>query len=181
MSKVDPIPFPFPVHEAERFWSKVIKGECWIFQNDKAGHHPFGYGWFYTACTVREASDRRRHRAIYAHRLAWVLTHGPIPSGLKVCHNCPGGDNPACVNPAHLFLGTAGDNFRDCLKKGRRSHCHGGVGVRNGLAKLDDDKVRQIRVDLAAGVRRVVLAQQHNVSKPLIDAIAQGRIWQHVV
>ena len=58
-------------------------------------------------------------KQIYAHRLSWILHRGPIPDGAFVCHNCPGGDNPSCVNPDHLWIGTAKLNSRDALKKGR--------------------------------------------------------------
>lgn len=91
-----------PVHE--RFWSKVDKsGECWIW----TGVRQNGYGSFWF-----------EHGPKPAHRISWTLTHGPITDGLFACHRC---DNPACVNPDHLFLGTAGDNARDMWSKGRQA------------------------------------------------------------
>src|SRR5205085_4443996 len=56
---------------------------------------------------------------MYTHRLSWILHHGPIPDELFVLHDCPAGDQPACLNPAHLWLGTEQDNTLDALKKGR--------------------------------------------------------------
>lgn len=77
---------------------------------------------------------------IRAHRFSWEMHNGPIPDGMDVCHNCPGGDNPSCVNPAHLFLGTRADNNRDMATKGRVRQ-----GVTHPCARLTEDVVRQIR------------------------------------
>lgn len=108
----------------ERFWSKVKKTEtCWVWT---AGTFKYrnGYGQFRV---------RRGDPPAYAHRFAWELVNGPIPQGLHVLHRC---DNPPCVNPAHLFLGTQIDNYRDMVSKGRsrsisdknrgKSHCKHG-------------------------------------------------------
>ena len=93
----------------QKFWSHIDKsGECWIWTGAKTRG---GYGHL--------NYQKRYYRA---HRLAWILTFGPIPepswgeSELEVCHKC---NNPACVRPDHLFLGTHGDNIRDMWKKGR--------------------------------------------------------------
>jgi len=86
----------------ERFWARLEKsGECWNWMGSTSG----GYG---------QLSYRRR--PVRTHRLAWELAYGPIPAGLSVCHHC---DNPRCCRPDHLFLGTPGDNARDCFLKGR--------------------------------------------------------------
>ena len=91
----------------EKFWSNVERsGECWIW---KAGKSSTGYGAF--------AFNGKQEGT---HRVSWMLTHGPIPQGVFVCHNCPGGDNRSCVNPQHLFLGSPLDNMRDMVKKGRQ-------------------------------------------------------------
>jgi len=94
----------------DRFWVKVLKTTadgCWIWQGAKGKD---GYGQF--AIT--------HHKNIPAHRAAYVLTHGVIPDDMLICHNCPEGDNPACVNPAHLWPGTQQQNVQDSITKGRR-------------------------------------------------------------
>lgn len=91
---------------SERFWSKVNKeapGGCWEWT---AGLNSAGYGQF---SNWPSAPQR-------AHRVSWEFANGEIPDGLCVLHRC---DNRPCVNPAHLFLGTKGDNIRDCFAKGR--------------------------------------------------------------
>lgn len=96
-----------------RFWAKVhilSPIECWEWQS---GKDPNGYGRFGIG------PDRSNITPRLAHRVAWELAVGPIPEGRHLCHHC---DNPGCVNPAHLFIGTAGDNMRDMARKGRNSN-----------------------------------------------------------
>jgi hypothetical protein len=93
---------------ADRFWAKVLRSDgCWLWSACVDEH---GYGSF-----VRLQEDGS-HRLEGAHRVAWELTHGPIPDGLRVCHHC---DTPPCVRPDHLFLGTQADNMADMQRKGR--------------------------------------------------------------
>lgn len=111
---------------------------------------------------------RHRGRDTRAHRYAWERVHGPIPTGLLVCHTC---DNPPCVNVAHLFLGTDADNVRDMAIKGR---------VRG--AKLKPEAVASIRERYAAGgVSQRTLAREFGVSQGTVwAAIDGGTIWRHV-
>lgn len=93
----------------------VIKTEtddngCWIWQSATNGV----YGVF--------SMKSLGFKTIYAHRASWVLFHGDIPEGMHVCHHC---DTPLCVNPAHLFLGTAKDNIKDMFSKGRENNVIG--------------------------------------------------------
>lgn len=97
----------------DRFWAKVDKsGDCWVW-TASVFRERLGYGKFQTG------SNRGESRVAYAHRVSWELHFGPIPNGLFVCHHC---DNPPCVRPDHLFLGTAADNVRDMDRKGRDRH-----------------------------------------------------------
>lgn len=96
----------------ERFWAKVDRSNpdgCWTWTaavfKDRLGYDKFQAG-----------SNRATERAVYAHRFSWELHFGPITNGLHVLHKC---DNPPCVRPDHLFLGTPKDNVDDMVRKGR--------------------------------------------------------------
>lgn len=109
----------------QRFWSKIRKAEgdgCWEWT---AARFPKGYGKFAIGSRNIEG----------AHRMAWLLTSGPIPEGLFVCHRC---DNRICCRPNHLFLGTPGDNVRDMLAKGRRLLGRPAISV-TGAATVSSD------------------------------------------
>lgn len=102
-----------------------------------------------------------------AHRLAYILAHGPIPDGLLVCHTC---DNPSCVRLEHLFLGTDADNFQDMHAKGRYV----------GRLKLTTSQVEEIRRRYSAGERQVDLARQFGVTQPAISIIVNQKVWKGV-
>jgi hypothetical protein len=135
-----------------RFWSKVKKTRgCW---NWTAGLYSAGYGSIHLG------------RTNGAHRVSWELHFGPIPPGLCVLHRC---DNPLCVRPDHLFLGTQADNIADMAEKGRHGH-----------AKLDTEKVRAIRILAADGYTQTDLGLYFGVHRTVVGDIVHGETWKHV-
>lgn len=103
---------------AERFWSHVDKsGDCWVWTSSRNQH---GYGQVHFQSRPR-----------FAHRVSWILTNGEILNDLWVLHHC---DNPPCVRPDHLFLGTPKDNSQDMVRKGRqRKGGHGHTKQQGGV------------------------------------------------
>lgn len=109
-----------------------------------------------------------------AYRVAYRLWKGEIPAGQCVRHTC---DNPLCVNPDHLLLGTHADNMRDMKERGRGHVAKPAIqGEKHGLAKLTDEQVRAIR----ASTKTKPFVDAFGVSRSTIKAIRSGRIWKHV-
>lgn len=182
--------------ESRRFWSKVDASAgadgCWLWTAAKSEK---GYGIF-----------GLRGKTYKAPRIAYREGYGSDPGPLHVCHNCPGGDNPACVNPTHLFLGTIQINNADMVRKGR--HVPGGTRCgKNGKwrrgpehpntgrstdyapqgeahpgAKLSGDDVRAIRERYAqGGISYVRLAAHYGVNQSAIAKIVTRKHWGHIV
>ena len=146
----------------ERFWAKVdVRGpnECWLWEANK---NKQGYGRFWDG-----------HRKRRSHRVAYNLCFGPIPDGMLVCHRC---DNPSCVNPAHLFLGTHADNMADAAEKGRLFH-----GEQHYRAKLTAEDVQCIKQLFGEGMDQKEIGRQHGVHRSTIGAILSGRTWKHIM
>lgn len=108
-----------------------------------------------------------------AHRFSYLAFHGKIDPLKVVCHKC---DNPPCVNPHHLFLGTREDNLKDCIAKGRAKYSH---GESHRLAKLTSKDVLVIR-ELLSKRSQLAIAKKFGVSDKSISNIKKNRTWKHV-
>lgn len=149
------------------FWERVSKTEgngCWEWQGAKHRRTRYGY-----------ADHVWQKKKITAHRLSWILSVGPIPQGMMVCHHC---DNRPCVRPDHLFLGTAADNAADRDAKGR---ARGGrlPGENNGFSKLTAAQVQAIRERHALGtVTQRDIALEFGIGQTSVSRIVRGVRWR---
>lgn len=161
---------PYPAHKAEdvfRHISVTVAG-CWEWTGRRSRQ---GYGRYEIKNVVYAA-----------HRIAWSVQNGPIPRGLFVCHRC---DNPPCINPDHLFLGTPAENIRDAAAKGRLAklvcpHGRKARGERIGGSKLRERDVLAIRRLRAAGSSLRELSGMFGVCEATISLAARGIIWTHL-
>lgn len=134
------------------FWSLVVIGDgCWTWSRYRNAK---GYG---VACYGGKVG--------LAHRIAWTLTHGDIKDGLFVCHKC---DNPPCVRPDHMFLGTGADNSKDAAEKDRLS------------CRISADDVKSIRFARASGEPRFSVAERFGISREYVSHIVSRRYRKHV-
>ncbi len=149
--------------ELDRFWSKVNTSAgpdaCWPWVG---GKHIRGYGIF----SVHRPGVYRSWRS---HRIAYEQSHGTDPGKLMVLHAC---DNPPCCNPSHLFLGTHQDNVDDKVAKGRQARAVG--------AKLDAEKVREIRAAYDRGDPIYRFAKAFGVTRRTVYLVAWRETWKHV-
>jgi len=149
----------------DRFYGKFeITDTCWVWKGKKDKN---GYGQFYMNLDKKEISVR-------PHRFSYMIFKGEIPDGLLICHSC---DNPACVNPQHLFLGTQKINIQDALKKERMN---GPKGTKQWLAKFKDDDIREIRKLKSSGMNGNQIAKKYNVNRRVIYDILKKITWKHV-
>lgn len=165
--------------DIERFWRKVDKsGDCWIWLagKDRKGYGKFSLGGKY------DANGNRRNTMVSAHRISYELAHGAIPEhddfhGMCVLHRC---DNPGCVNPDHLFLGTNEDNVHDMLTKGRNA-TNPNLGSAHAMAILNESQVRELHSRYqSGGITQAELATEYGVSLSTINHIMTGRLWSHL-
>lgn len=144
----------------EMFWSHVDQTTegCWEW---KASRFPNGYG-----------QAHLNGLGTGAHRVSWTLTNGEIPPGMAVCHHC---DNPPCVRPDHLFLGSPQENTADMITKGRYR------APRRTMAKMTDEQVRLAReAYFAGGTTFAKLAAANGVTTMAMFNAVKGNTYQHV-
>lgn len=141
---------------ASRFWSKVNKTDgCWIWEGARTSQ---GYGAFWI-----------NGRTLPAHRVVLSLSGVAVNEEMFVCHKC---DNCSCVNPAHLFLGTAADNSADMKAKSRQAR-----GSRNAAAKLSDSSLSGVVAAIRDGLSYRAVAAMFKIDRAQVSNIARGRAW----
>ncbi len=148
-----------------KFFNRVDKTDgCWIWKGNRSAE---GYGQF---------SHKGTYHCALAHRVSFSIHIGAIPDGLYVCHTC---DNPICVNPRHLFLGTHSDNMTDMKLKGRAAIAKGEA---HRAHVLTEGQVLEIKALLEQGRRGLPreLAARYGVSRATIEGIKNGRTWRHL-
>lgn len=151
--------------DIEHFWRHVLipldRDCCWMWLAYKSAQ---GYGQFRLSKAIQKA-----------HRVSFEINIGPIPEGLFVCHSC---DNPPCVNPDHLFLGTNWDNTHDKVLKGRAQRLQ---GESHGRSKLTSSDVIDIRARLATGnSSQQAIASLFGVNRSIVSSILRGKLWKHI-
>ena len=158
------------VQFAISFWARVKKegqNECWNWTKAKHTQKNFfryGIVWW-------------NGKKYYAHRAAWIITNGKIPKEMNICHHC---DNPMCVNPSHLFLGTQKDNVQDCKNKGRFNKEKGEDRYNATLKESDIIEIRRRYVPRSKENSGVKLAKEFGVGHSMISAIIKKTRWKHV-
>lgn len=127
----------------------------------------------WTGCKLKQGYGRLNVRGSLklAHRISYEISVGPVPDGMCVLHRC---DNPSCILPSHLFLGTKADNTNDCVAKGRQPRA---IGQRNRNNKLTPEQVLQIRQDTRSGS---IIAAEYGIGPTQVSRIRRGELWKHL-
>lgn len=141
----------------------VAPSGCWEWTGKRqTGPCPYGH-------------QRLRKRTYLAHRLSWEIANGPIPAGMVICHAC---DNPPCINPAHLFIGSRSDNQNDMYKKSRWAWNKAlRTGAANHQAKLNDGKALAIFNDQRTQEQ---IAKEYGIAQTTVSKIKNRQSWKHI-
>lgn len=166
--------YQYTTKDLARFWSKVNKdgniplhcpelGNCWEWRNGMTRKR---YGHF--------AAGGRKGKQFQSHHVSWELAFGDVPNGLWVLHKC---DNPCCVRPDHLFLGTQKDNMKDMHQKKRRisPDFSGENNPRHKLTKIQVDEIRQRYEN--GETNKSVLGREYGVHNTQISRIIRKKLW----
>lgn len=141
-------------------FAKPVESGCWEWTKALSTK---GYGVF----TIED-------RWTLAHRAAFISRNGPIADEMLVLHRC---DNPKCINPDHLFLGSHSDNMKDCISKGRRPPK---TGSRNKMSRFKEADIIEMRAMRSQGAMIKDIAKKFSTSKNHVSAILNRRSWSHV-
>ncbi len=162
-------PFP-PEYRFAASYKQDEKTGCWVWQGKSRSGTSRLYGRI-----------KANGKNVAAHRFSWELyNRKPIPEKMMVLHSC---DNPACVNPNHLFLGTHQDNMDDKVAKNRQAkgddfkNRKPARGEQNGLAKLTEEKAMKIFLD---GRPQRVIAKEYGITQAAVFYIKAKRNWSHI-
>lgn len=139
------------------------------YYTDRSGGPDACWKWMASCTKERYGKIFFERRLHLAHRKWWEVTNGPIPHGMYLCHKC---DNPICVNPGHMFVGTPRDNAQDMIRKLR-----GPQGERQGAAKLTSADIERIRTDSRP---QSAIAADYGVSQSNISCIKRRQTWTHI-
>lgn len=158
--------YPHDTTLIQRFWNKVnieTPDKCWEWTGCRT---PLGYG-----ILMLPSIDGSKRKRIFAHRYSWDIHYGSLPQELSVCHHC---DNPPCINPNHLFLGTTADNLRDMALKGRSQQ-----GEKHHNVKITEATIIEIR-RLSEHMSMPEIAKSLGLQYLYVWHIVRRKKWKHI-
>ena len=146
-----------------RSFSKTEGDSCWLWLKrlDRDGYGQMTFHLDNDIIMVKKA-----------HRVAYEILVGEIPTGMCICHKC---DNPSCVNPSHLFLGSQADNIRDMVNKKRQMY-----GKQHWNVKLKPEDILEIKNLVASGLTNTEVAKKFNIAQQTVSAIKNNKSWIHL-